>query len=203
MNNLLKFVLMLVVSFSMNVAMAQTDDDDDRYDDDRSEYNDRDPQDWLKNVVVGGSIFPGYSNGWILEVSPLVGYRVTPSTTFGVGFNYFYRDVRYPNDPRISKDVFNTYGGRAFVMQNFFQDFFAQLELDYNFARSRRFDSFDDIIFQDNWESPGFLAGLGYTQGDQRFSYNISALYDLLFDDFESTRSSPLVFRASFIIALF
>lgn len=195
-------MVILVVSFSVNVTMAQTDRDDD-YDDNRSEYSDRDDNEWLRNVVVGGSIFPGYSNGWILEVSPLVGYRVTPSTTFGVGFNYFYRDVRFPNLPGSGKDVYNTYGGRAFVMQNFFQDFFAQVELDYNFARYRQIDAFDNITFQDNWEAPGFLAGLGYTQGNQRFSYNIAALYDILFDDFQSTRSSPLVFRASFIIALF
>ncbi len=201
MKNLLKFWLMLIVCFSVNVAMAQTDDDE--YDDERSEYNDGDDQEWLKNLVVGGSIFPGYSNGWILEVSPLVGYRVTPSTIFGVGFNYFYRDIRYPNLPSYGKDVYNISGARAFVMQDFFQDFFAQMELDYNFARYRQVDPFDNIVYQDNWESPGFLLGLGYKQGDYRFSYNLSVMYDVLYDGIESTRNSPLVFRASFIIALF
>ena len=199
MKNWIKYLFVLLAVCSLNTLTAQTNDD---YDD-RNDYRNEDDKAWLQNIVVGGSIFPGYSNGWILDVSPLVGYRIAPKTIFGVGFNYFYRDIRYQNTPGIDKDVYNTYGARAFAMQDIFRSIFGQVEVDYNFARFRRIDPFGDIIYQDNWRAPGFLVGAGYKQGDDYFSYNFAALYDLNFDSVNSTRSSPLEFRASFIIALF
>lgn len=194
MKNLLKYLLLCLLSFSLNIAVAQTGEEEEE---DEDFYEDR--YNWKQGIVIGGSIFPAYSNGWILELSPLVGYKITGTTIIGVGFNYYYRDIRYT----YGKDVFNVYGGRAFVIQDVLPQFFAQMEVDYNFAKYTERDPFNTIVYQDNWEAPGFLLGLGYKQGDEHFSYNFSALYDLQFDQFSSTRSSPLVFRATVILALF
>lgn len=200
-----KLFLTTLCLITLNLAaFAQTGDDNakDDYDKDESERTAEDELTWKDKLVAGGAIFPGYSNGWYLEFTPFVGYRITNSTIFGVGLNYSYRS--YKNlylYPYIS--VNKTYGGRAFVMKDLFFDFFGQMEIDYNFQKVFDKDPYDkSIVQQYNYESPGFLLGLGYRQGDERFSYNLTMMYDVLFDINTSARNSPWVLRGGVMFAL-
>ena len=154
-----------------------------------------------QRLVVGGSLLPAYSNGWYLDVAPLIGYRLTNSTIAGVGLNYFYRNIRnqYSN---VRKRVVNTYGGRAFVIQYFLPNVFGQIETDYSFLRYHERDPFDNVIYEEFAKAPGFLVGGGYQEGNDYFSYTVTVMYDLLLNA-NSTRNSPWVFRGGILISLY
>ena len=141
---------------------------------------DEDPfeESWKDKLVFGGSIFPGYSNGWILEMTPMVGYKVTKSTIAGVGVNYSYRGF---NDPYGRYSLSNRiFGGRAFVMQDLFYGAFAQVEYDYNYLVYKEKDAFDQLVVDQRFQSPGLLVGGGYRQKGDFVSYNITLLYDVM-----------------------
>ena len=110
--------------FNTAVSFGQTRNDTTYTD---GYQNDYEEPSFVDKVVVGGNILPAYANGWYLDVSPVAGYRLTNSTIGCVGLTYSYRDVR--NGYRNIDRVLSTYGGRAFVMQYFLPNFFAQVEI--------------------------------------------------------------------------
>jgi hypothetical protein len=177
MKDILK-IAFIVMLLGFNTALfAQTDGRERGYeevDDEEDPFE----ESWKDKLVFGGSIFPGYSNGWILEMTPMIGYKITNSTVAGVGINYSYRSF---NDPYGRYSFTNRiYGGRAFVMQDLAYGAFAQIEADYNYLTYKEKDAFDNLVVDQRFQSPGFLVGGGYRQRGDRVSYNITLLYDVL-----------------------
>lgn len=198
MKELLKISLIMMLALMATSAFAQTDDGDDDGYEDVEPFEDS----WKERIVWGGNIFPGYSNGWILDASPLVGYKLTNSTIAGVGVNFFYRSFRSPFDPNRNQSIIRSYGGRAFVMQDLLFGLFAQAEFDYNFRNERVEDAFDNILFSEDRQAPGLLLGGGYSQRGGRIGYNLTFLYDVLYSSNNSTRISPVVFRGGIILGI-
>ena len=203
MKKLIRLTYLFIFLSLSSLVTGQTRDNDYQ---DTTETEDDYYQDWneisfKEKLVVGGNILPAYANGWYLDVSPIIGYKLSNSTIGGIGLTYFYRDIRnqYSN---VSKRVINTYGARAFVMQYFLPNFFGQAEVDYSFLRYHERDQFNNVIYQEFAKSPGFLVGGGYREGDDYFSYNFTVMYDLLLNT-NSTRSSPWVFRGGVLISLY
>ena len=127
---------------------------------------------------------PNGNNYFLAQVSPIIGYMISPKLSTGTGINYTYLKF---SDLGLST---NQYGINPFLRFNVTQELFAITE--YNFI------SVDPDIFNDN--NPRqvferFLLGAGYTQRlGNRGAVNMMALYDLKFSN-AGPFSSPWVFR--------
>lgn len=121
------------------------------------------------------------------QVSPILGYMVTPKLSTGVGINYTY--LKY-TDLDLST---SQYGANPFLRYNITNELFALTE--YNFI------SVDPDILNDNDKRllfERFLVGAGYTQKmGARGAINFVALYDLSFTN-TGPFGSPWVFRVFF-----
>ena len=203
MNIIIRLACFFIFSLCSITVIGQTraDDYQDTTETEDDYYLDWNEVSFTERLVVGGSILPAYANGWYLDVSPIIGYRLTNSTIFGVGLTYSYRNIRdrYSN---ISKRIINTFGGNAFVMQYLLPNVFGQVEVDYSFLRYHELDPFDNLIYEEFARAPGFLIGGGYKEGNDYFSYNVTIMYDLLLN-VNSTRNSPWVFRGGILISLY
>lgn len=144
----------------------------------------------LTNRVFFGGNF-GLQFGTItnIEVSPLVGYRVTRDFSIGTGITYIYLKQQFDNFPDFETNI---YGYRFFARHNIQQQFFAQLEYE-----NLSLEFFNPIDGQSRREwVPGMLIGGGFFQPIGRNAgFVISAFYNLAHDDLRSPYNSPLILR--------
>jgi outer membrane protein assembly factor BamA len=154
---------------------------------------DSEKQKFWERVYFGGNFGLNFGTDYsVVEVSPLVGYRLTEKLSVGFGVTYIYYSVRnrYTNDKYES----SIYGGNIFTRYFFLENLFAHVEtgalnLDvpamyypYNLSRQ--------------W-SQNLLVGGGYrSQIGERSSFTIMLLYDLI-DDPNSPYRNP-IFRVGF-----
>ena len=201
MKNIWKIVGIMLFALFATTTFAQTDNGYESGDDDES----ADPfeESWTDKLVFGGNILPGYSNGWFIDFTPWVGYKLTETTIAGVGASYSFRQFRNPYDRY--QTTLKMYGGRAFVMQDLMMGVFAQAEYDYNYWGYRLKDPFDNLIQDRRGQSPGVLIGGGYAQRGDYMSYSITALYDVFYDPnstFRPNSFGPLVIRGGVVFGL-
>ncbi len=143
------------------------------------------PNKWF----FGGSIGASFGDVEYVEIAPLVGYRVHPRFTTGVGAFWRSRDdKRY--SPSISTD---DYGGSVFAEAYVTKPIFIHAEYEYtNYeyptaAGGTTRDSYDAFLL-----GAGFFKPLGGNVG-----FYASALYNLSYDsnDLSSPYDSPWVYR--------
>ena len=77
-----------------------------------------------EKVFVGGNMGLQFGRVTFVDVSPLVGYRVTERFSAGIGFTYQY----YKYNDKIYSFETNVYGGRVFGRYFFTDNFFAHSE---------------------------------------------------------------------------
>jgi hypothetical protein len=136
----------------------------------------------------GGGGFSGGTNYINLSLSPLVGYKITEAFSGGVQITYQY--VKSGNY-KISN-----YGGGPFLRYNVSEKLFAYTQYEYlNFGYYDLRGEIQRLGF-DSW-----FVGLGYTEPiGKNLSFNIMALYNLLYSDGTNTPyQSPLVFRVGLV----
>lgn len=148
----------------------------------------------LKKMVFGGNVGAGYANGWNVNLSPTVGYKLTQSTIAGVGISYSYADF---NSAYFSnRTTYNTTGGRIFAQQLLFQNLYAHAEYEYLTYEIKVRTTDGRIVNQYNASAPGFLLGGGYASS---FGYGVGftteVLYNVLYRSGISPYASPLVIR--------
>ncbi|RLD81211.1 MAG: hypothetical protein DRJ15_05060 [Bacteroidetes bacterium] len=144
-----------------------------------------------KRLYIGGGLGFGISSySTSLIVSPVVGYRLSPS--FDVGSRFTYTYYRYNDSPL--KYSTNNFGLAGFVRYYlfFFNDLFLHAEyeaLNYEYAESIAPNG--EIIKVRNWVS-GLFVGGGYRQwiGQNAF-VGISVLWNIL-DDINTPYSNPI-----------
>jgi hypothetical protein len=176
-----KIVLLLVLIFSYTIGFSQV------------QFSKDDAIPTFERFYYGGNLSLGFGNITFVDVSPLVGYMITPSFSAGLGGTYQY--LRYNNFNR-STDV---YGARAFVRQNLFNNFFAHGEYESLSVDFQVIDPQLGFITQREWV-PGVLVGPGlFSPFGRRGGMNITALYNLQYDRIRSPYGSPLVIRAGII----
>ena len=126
-----------------------------------------------QRLFWGGGIGMSFGDVDYVEVSPLVGMRVTPRVDLGVSLTYRWRsDDRYDLD---TNDYGGTLFGRFRVVQNLF------LEADWEYLNWEYVAS--DLSTQRETTS-SVLAGAGYYLPiGGRASMAISALYNFSYDD--------------------
>ncbi|REJ81189.1 MAG: hypothetical protein DWQ44_11850 [Bacteroidetes bacterium] len=130
-------------------------------------------------IFTGGNIGLQFGNQTIIEVAPIVGYRITEKLSAGLGAKYLY--YRY-------KDAFinystDIYGGSVFTRYLITENLFAHLE--YEILNLEIYDDLLRTFRRDNITS--VFAGGGYRQMlGTRSSINIMLLYNL-----NESRHSP------------
>lgn len=128
---------------------------------------------WGANL---GVLIGTYTN---IGAAPFVGYRVTPTTDAGAGPFLQYAAYR--------RKGYLSYGGRAFVRQSVFRNFFAQAE--YEFLDTEDPDAVvldpDPGRIQVNslFLGPGYYGGVG-----GRLKVHMALLFNVLDNDFKPYR---------------
>ncbi len=171
-----RLLTLLFVLFIMFPALAQREVDG-------SSFMDR--------VYFGGGLDLAFGTITIIGASPLVGYMITEKLSAGVGITYqYYKDNRFTPDFTTS-----IYGGRLFARYNIFDPFFL-----YNEYEITSFD-FTPSMEGGRESISAYYLGAGLHQPIGRNAgFMVIALYDLLYDEFRSSRNSAFSFRLGFSI---
>lgn len=130
---------------------------------------------WDK-VYFGGNFGIQVGTSTFVEVSPLVGYRITEKFSAGLGATYqyyHYRDRYYDLET-------NVYGGRLFGRYLFTDNLFGHLEYEY-----LNLEAFD--FYRRRVDVESILAGGGYLQ---RFGNN-SAIVAMILYNFTESAYTP------------
>ncbi|WP_462248070.1 hypothetical protein [Ekhidna sp.] len=145
----------------------------------------------------GGGINVG-SNQTNISLAPQVGYKITDRYSAGVGVIYQYVRIKQPISTTLSN-----FGWSVFNRFNVTNQFFAYTEferLSFEFLTSVSPERTDKASFN------SLLVGAGYAeQLAGRASFNVMALYNVLYDENENPRpyNSPWVIRAGVGIGIF
>lgn len=149
----------------------------------------------LDRLVFGGNLGGGYANGFNINVSPTVGYRITNTTIAGVGVSYIYSD--FTNRWDGLRWTQNVTGGRLFAQQLLFQNLYARGEYEYLAFTAKIRDDSGRILNESELEVPGLLFGGGYSTqfGGSGLGFTFEVLYNILYKAENSPYPSPLVIR--------
>lgn len=153
--------LLLVFSLS---SLSQYDPD---YGDDDSE--DLSGLPFKERLYTGGNFWANFGTFTNVEISPMLGYRLTNSYSVGIGAKYnYFSDRRF--NPAFTSSI---YGGSVFTRYKFFRNFIAHAELEM-----LNTNDFNTIPSTRRVWVPIGLVGGGYTAN----GFQILALYDLVDD---------------------
>lgn len=141
---IIKFVLLITLLILINAfenkIIAQQKDE--------SEYS-------QKSVFIGGNFGLQFGTITLVDISPLVGFRLTNNLSLGIGFTYqYYKDKSYTEVYKT-----NMYGGRLFSSYWIVPEVFAHIE--YEILNFDIPDSNDNLVRKNE---AGFLVGGGYRQ---------------------------------------
>lgn len=181
-NLLFSIIFLLCCSIISNISYAQ----------DREEKKTKDKPDIGKRIFTGGNIGLYFGNITYLNLSPVIGYRITNKLSAGAGVTYIYYQNNIYN--------FNTsmYGGKIFSRYSIIENLFAHTE--YELLNLEIYDILTANI-ERRWIG-SFLVGGGYRQLIGGFSsLDILLLYDLNYSEY-SPNASPVVFRMGVTVGL-
>ena len=133
--------------------------------------------DFLNKLFYGGNLGLQFGTVTFIDVSPLIGYKITTKISAGIGATYEY----YHYKDRYYDIETNVYGGRLFGRYYFTKTFFAHGE--YEYLNLQAFD----YGYPHRIGINSFLAGGGYIQ---RFGRN-SAFVAMILYNFTPTIYTP------------
>lgn len=141
-----------------------------------------------ERIQPGGNFSLTLGTFTYVDVSPLVGYKVTQRYVAGLGATYIYQRIR--TSWGIAEG--NVYGGRVFNRFMLTQTIFAHAEM----------ESMNVLPAYENdrrWISSPLIGG-GFLQSvGQRGGFMVTALYNLNHQPFVTPYPSPLIIRAGFL----
>lgn len=138
---------------------------------------------WFVGGMIGGG-FSTYSS--YLELSPIVGYHVTPAFDVGTRITYIYRGYRYySGGPKYNSHI---YGASLFGRYRFLKFLMAHLE--YAGLSNQWYDRDGNSTRQ--WINSLYVGGGLYQSVGGRGFATITILYDV-FEDPYSPYSNPLI----------
>ena len=149
-------------------------------------------------IFYGGGLGLSFGNITNIEISPLIGYRITDDFHTGLQFRYQYIDADYfyygyHYDFRTS-----IYGIAPFLRYFIMEEYFLISEFEFLSLETKHFDVlglYDNFDNRERFIYHSFLVGAGYAQnlGGSSIMY-FSLLYNLN-DSSNSPYSSPWVVR--------
>lgn len=120
------------------------------------------------NLLVGD-----YTN---VGISPFIGYGITRTTEIGVGPFYQHTFIR--------RNDFSSYGGRAFLRQGVYKQFFAQAEYEYMDTRDAELSALAEDRNR-RIQVSSLLLGAGYYGGvGGRTRMHMTVLFNVLDNDY-------------------
>jgi len=145
-----------------------------------------------QRLFIGGGVGLSFGTVDLVEISPILTYRVLPRLDLGTGVFYRYRsDDRY--EPSFEA---NDYGASVFAQVWTVRNLFLQAEYSY--------ENYEYPLTEGGTERTGynsFLAGVGFSQSMGRGAgMYASVLYNFNYDenDLLNPYSSPWVYRVGF-----
>ena len=151
----------------------------------------RDPSEFWEKVFWGGNLGMQFGTITLVDISPLIGYRLTERIAVGVGATYQYyryRDQFYD----FATDV---YGGRVLGRYYILENIFAHAE--YEVLNLETFDN----PFHDRINVNSVLVGGGFRQEiGANSSFSILGLWNLN-ESYYTPYANPII-RAGFMVGL-
>lgn len=144
-------------------------------------------------LVLGGNGGLSFGNQTTyIELSPLVGYRLTEDLMTGLGASYIYYSYRF-----LGQSVATSiYGGRTFLRYQIVPQAFAHTELE---ALNWEYQSLADPTLRRIWQYNPLVGG-GYQVGLGTRSFaQLMVLYNLNHDSQRSFYGSPWIIRVGFV----
>lgn len=164
----------------------------------KSQYtNENQPEkpNFRSRLFFGGGFGLQFGSTTLIEVSPLIGYKITPKLGLGISPTYKYYQINNYYGP--SNDLStNVYGGGIFARYSIFPSVFAHVEYETLFYNTKR-PAYPTVRQQFN----SFFVGGGY---QQNFSPN-SGMYLMILWNLNDTPNSPYinpVFRVGFNVGM-
>lgn len=162
----------LLVLLPTNSSKAQNNTD-----------NNRQKGNFTSRLFFGGGFGLQFGSVTLIELSPLVGYKVTPKFSLGVSPTYKY--YKYNDYYGPSNDLStNVWGGSIFARYSIFQNVFAHVEYETLYYNTKVSGN-PEYMQQYN----SFFVGGGY---NQQIGQN-SAMYFLLLWNLNDTPDSPYI----------
>ncbi len=133
-------------------------------------------------IVFGGNLGLQFGTSTIIDVSPIIGYKLTPKVLTGIGIKYLYYKTQYQylyqNVVITQSYSSNTYGGSLFGRFYVTDNFFAHVEYEVlNMDVPNDLNYYADYM-RSNVTS--FFVGGGYSQPlGTNASMGIALLYNL------------------------
>jgi hypothetical protein len=194
----MKYIQILCVAVCLFIASpghAQTNDNDnDNRQRRQTNEGSSDTPSLKDRIRVGGNFSFQLGNATFIDVSPFVTYMVTERFNVSAGATYQYIRFRIPGFPGGENSI---YGGRVFARQFILPSVFAHAEYE---TLNTVYPFFDGNVFEyrRGWVPAGFIGG-GYNQSaGRRAAFQLTILYNLLYDNLRSPYNSPWVIRTGF-----
>lgn len=201
MNKAWRFLPVIGLIFSFTALSAQTQpiEPEERDKSATEKPADKPAGSWKDRFVVGGNVGAQFGQQTYIELSPIIGYKITDMFTAGVGLTYQYFSVNF-NNPAFTDDYKATViGPRAFLQHDLIYNFFAHSEFEHTWVK---FSYEDAAIGEATIDASAFFIGGGYNYmiGDNA-RFQIMILYDLL-NGINSIYYSPWIVRMGFNVGL-
>jgi hypothetical protein len=149
-------------------------------------------------LFFGGNL--GFSSGTnsgisstIVDISPMVGYKITDKLQAGGGAIYQYYQTNYYG----ANASYNNWGGRAFTRYMLYESFFPHLEFEYISLDRRRIVNGVQEKYRQGITSLYVGAGYSVPLGD-RSSLSLTILYNVLWSEANKYTYSPFSTRIWF-----
>ena len=120
------------------------------------QQNDEVPQ---NRIIVGGGLGLQFGSVTLIDISPMIGYKVTKRFVPGIGITYqYYKDTRFGYNYETS-----IYGGSVFARYYIWQDLFAHAEY-----QVLSYEKLNVHFEKERISVPGVLVGGGYPAMDRK-----------------------------------
>lgn len=189
------FCFCLFITFAAFVSAQQFDNNN--YNSNGIVVNQR--PDWTSRIFTGGTLGLAFGSESLVDISPMIGYKVTDKFQVGVGVTYQYWGF---NDYGFNLSS-NVYGGRLFARYFIFKNIFAYGEYEwlnvqpiYTYIDPAGTVFYAEDVVRQNVYSP-FVGG-GYRQQlSGKAAMYLLILYDLNYNSLSYTpySGSPWVVR--------
>lgn len=150
-----------------------------------------------ERMVFGGNFQLVSTEPLIIDISPVLGYRIDKRFTIAIGATYRARLTEYPKNkiPPTGKDDL-TYGYRIFTDYTFWKGFYAHGEYE---RMSKEFEiTPQSDRYERKWVEAAML-GMGRTYTiNKTLKGGVQLMYNFLHNNTERVYTSPWVFRFGF-----
>ena len=151
-------------------------------------------------IFVGGGFGAGFGNYTYVNISPIIGYRISPRLSAGMRFMYQYTTYDYYDyqAQRTLNYSGNDFGIGGFARFMVYGPVYLQAEYEH-----LNYDglSYDGVSSRDTFDS--FMAGGGISQpvGGKAFLF-LTAMYNFSYDNFNSSNAYRSPYNSPWVIRI-